>query len=109
MSSMRVLELTVPRFSPRLWPTLVTLLGVVLLVTLGTWQLRRLAWKEDLIAHAEAGLEAPPTVLPSESARYEALDFRHLAVRGRFLHGQAFAYGFTAVNGEPGAHLVTPL
>jgi surfeit locus 1 family protein len=109
MSSMRVLELTVPRFSPRLWPTLVTLLGVALLVTLGTWQLRRLAWKQDLIAHAEAGLEAPPAVLPSEPARYEALDFRHLAVRGRFLHGQAFAYGFTAVNGEPGAHLVTPL
>lgn len=106
---MRVLELAAPRFRPGFWPTLVTVLGVALLVSLGTWQLRRLAWKEELIAHAEAGLSAAPAALPAEPLDYAALDFHRLAARGRYLHQHAFAYGFSALNGEPGARLVTPL
>ena len=106
---MRVLELPARRFRPQLWPTLVAIVGVTLLVTLGTWQLRRLAWKEDLIAHAQAGLSAPPAPLPAEPADYAALDFRRVGVRGRFLHDAAFGYGLSARNGEPGGHLITPM
>ena len=51
-------------FRPRLWPTLATLLALIVLLCLGTWQLQRLAWKQDLIAHAEAQLAAPALPLP---------------------------------------------
>ena len=39
-------------FRPRFWPTLAALAGLVVLLSLGTWQLQRMAWKHDLIAHA---------------------------------------------------------
>ena len=106
---MRALEVGSPRFRPRLWPTLVTVLGVAILVTLGTWQLRRLAWKEELIAQAQAGLSAPPAALPTDAVDYRSFDHRRLALRGRFLHDVAFGYGFTAREGRPGGRLLTPL
>ena len=36
------------------WGTILTVIGVVVLCTLGTWQLDRLAWKKDLIAKLDA-------------------------------------------------------
>jgi surfeit locus 1 family protein len=97
------------RFRPRFWPTLATLLGLVLLLGLGTWQLQRLAWKTDLIAAAEAGLAQPPQPLVGFAGPLQALDFRRIAVRGRYLHDAAFAFGVAAAAGRTGARLVTPL
>ena len=45
----------------------VTLAGVVLLTGLGLWQLRRLAWKEELIAAAESRAHAAPAPAPPAS------------------------------------------
>ncbi len=45
--------------------TIVCALLLALLLGLGTWQLRRLAWKEGLIAQAEAASAAAPTPLPN--------------------------------------------
>lgn len=95
------------RFRPRFWPTLATLLGLAVLLGLGTWQLHRLAWKRDLIAAAEAGLAAPPIELPP-GEDLAAVDFRRVAVSGTYLHGAAFAFGLEASVGEPGARLITP-
>ena len=42
------------------WPvTLATLISLVILLGLGTWQLNRLAWKEQLIAGIETALAGP--------------------------------------------------
>ena len=96
------------RFRFRLWPTVMTGLGVALMIGLGTWQLERLAWKTELIRTAEAGLAAPPIDLPP-GADLAALEFRHVAARGTYLHDAAIGLGLTAVGGEPGGRLVTPL
>jgi surfeit locus 1 family protein len=53
------------RLRTLLLPTLLTFLAFALLVSLGNWQVRRLAWKEGLIAR----VEERPTSAP--------LDFRH--------------------------------
>jgi surfeit locus 1 family protein len=97
------------RFRFRLWPTLAVLAALAVLLGLGTWQLQRLAWKEDLIARADAGLAALPVALPAAGADLEALDFRRITVHGAYLHDAAFAFGLSASNGEPGGRLVTPL
>jgi surfeit locus 1 family protein len=97
------------RFRPALWSSLAVLLGIALLLTLGTWQLRRLAWKEALIAHVEAGLAQPAIDLPAEPVDYAALDYRPLQARGRILPDAAFGFGVSAHRSEPGAHLVMPL
>lgn len=48
--------------------------GIVILVSLGVWQLRRLAWKEDILARIEAKISAPAVALPArpdpEADRY---------------------------------------
>ena len=45
-----------------LWPALMTLVMLATLLALGTWQVERLHWKQDLlsqIARAEAAPAAP--------------------------------------------------
>lgn len=99
----------VPRhFRFRLWPTVMTVLGLALMLGLGTWQVERLAWKTDLIRHAEAGLAASAIDLPA-SADLASLDFRHVAARGTYIHAAAMAFGLSAVGGEPGGRLVVPM
>ena len=46
-----------------LWPTLLSLVGLVILFGLGTWQLYRKAEKEALIAVVEARLHGEPLEL----------------------------------------------
>jgi len=53
------------RALPRLLlPAALALLGVAVLIGLGTWQIERKAWKEELIATLERRLRATPVSLP---------------------------------------------
>lgn len=44
-----------------LFPLLLGLVGVSILLSLGVWQVRRLAWKEELLASIEARIGGAPT------------------------------------------------
>jgi surfeit locus 1 family protein len=44
------------------------LLAFIVLIGLGTWQIQRKAWKENLIATLDAQLAAPPIALPPPAA-----------------------------------------
>lgn len=61
-----------------LFPALLGLLGAAALLTLGFWQLHRLAWKEGVLAEIEAVLTAPPVALPE---RPDRMADRYLPVR----------------------------
>ncbi len=52
-------------------PVLFGLVGIAILVSLGNWQVRRLAWKEDILAAMDARLSAAPVAVPAvpDSAR----------------------------------------
>ncbi len=50
---------------PLLRAALATAAALILLVGLGVWQLRRLAWKEAILANIAHGEAAPPVPLPS--------------------------------------------
>ena len=45
-------------------PTLVGLCGLAILVSLGIWQVQRLAWKEGVLANIEARIVSEPVALP---------------------------------------------
>lgn len=69
---------------------LLALLGVVLLVALGVWQLDRLNWKLHLIAAVDARVHAAAVAAPGPSAwpamTQDGDEYRHVTASGRFLN-----------------------
>lgn len=51
----------------RIWfPVVMGIAGCAVLIALGTWQLRRLEWKEAILAEIDARIAAAPVELPAE-------------------------------------------
>jgi surfeit locus 1 family protein len=98
-------------------PSLAALVALAILVTLGTWQLQRKVWKEDLIAQIDArAYSEPGAILPTSgwSDWHQAQDeFRKVRVEGIFLHQfETPVYGLApGQRGAPvqGFFLMTPL
>lgn len=97
------------RFKPLLGPTLWLLPGLALLLTLGFWQIERLHEKEALIASVEAGMSAPAQALAAVLPEGAGGEWRHVIVRGRFLHErEQYLFG-RGPGGAVGVRVVTPL
>ena len=88
---------------------LLVLLAVTVLAGFGTWQVQRLQWKERLIEHRAAQLEAPRVALPAQAEDWAAFDFRKVEVTGRFLHEQEQLMGISKHDGRLGRQVLTPL
>lgn len=97
------------RFRPTLIPTLFTIPAVVFMLGLGTWQVQRLHWKQDLIADRTARLEAPPIALPEASAGPAEVEFFRVRVTGVFRHEREMYLGARSLRGNLGFHVITPL
>ena len=77
---------------------------------LGTWQVERLSWKEGLIASiTAANAEAPLTDLPSDKAALDPLQFRKVALTGRWLGDTEFHLTPRYFHDQFGYGIVTPL
>lgn len=81
-------------------------------VTLGVWQLQRLAWKEELIARVDQHRHAKPKPAPGPDAwnqlTREADEYRRVSVQGRFDHARSTLVTATTELGS-GYWLLTPL
>jgi len=97
------------RFRPQLWPTLAALAAFLVLVGLGTWQVERLQWKESLIAERQARLAAPPEPLPSDAEDWRTWEFRRVQMSGAFRHDLEQLFGASAIDGQLGHHVLTPM
>jgi surfeit locus 1 family protein len=89
-------------------PLLIAVLASIpvlgLLLFLGTWQVQRLGWKNDLIARiaaSEAGPAAPLRDPPEPLSK--------VRVTGRFDHAREAMLGLEVRAAVLGAHLLTPL
>lgn len=95
------------RQSGLLVPGILSLAAFALLVSLGTWQLDRLAWKEDLIARAETRSQAPaePLPPPADWLAFDgpAQEYRAVRLFGRFLHDDEL-HVYTALPSPKGQH-----
>lgn len=49
-----------------IFPLLLGVIGTAILISLGVWQLQRLAWKEGLLAQIDARIAAAPVTVPSQ-------------------------------------------
>jgi surfeit locus 1 family protein len=96
-------------FRPTLWPTLFTVPALATLVALGTWQLHRLEWKQDLIDKLQTRSVAAPAAPPAAGADLAAFEFQRVRVKGRFRHDRELYLIGRALSGTPGLHILTPL
>lgn len=98
-----------PQFRPYPGVTIAAVIATAILVGLGVWQLQRLHWKLALIAEVESHMTAPP--LPLNQALKDAADamqYRRVALEGRFDNSKE-AYVFTTrEGGEAVYHVLTP-
>jgi surfeit locus 1 family protein len=100
-----------PSFRPYPVMTIATLVALIILVALGNWQMRRLAWKEDLIAQVTTRADLPPVALEDALASGEAADLSYtpVAVRGRFDHAREVQVFGQNLDGYAGYFVYTPL
>lgn len=89
------------------------ILALVPLVTfaLGTWQVKRLKWKQDLIASADNKIILPPLPLPNylNPSAVEDFDFRRVRATGVFDHEHEMLVGPRTHEGKNGYFVITPL
>jgi surfeit locus 1 family protein len=85
-------------------------LGVLLLAGLGTWQLQRLAWKQDLIAKVEARVASAAIDLATARRLWQDtgdIEYLRVTVSGHFAAGRDNYY-FTTGPAGPGYHVYAP-
>jgi surfeit locus 1 family protein len=86
---------------------LLTVPAVMVLLALGSWQVQRLMWKEDLIAKAEARVDAPPIPVAEALRLHKAGgDTEYLPVEavGGF-ESPEVAHVFGTYDGRAGAYV----
>lgn len=98
-------------FRPAPVLTLAMLAAFALLLALGTWQVKRLAWKTALIEKIEARAKEPPAALDevlASQASIAEMEYAPVRVRGRFDHEREI-HLFANYQGKPGYFIITPL
>ncbi|MBD9371309.1 SURF1 family protein [Rhizobium sp. ARZ01] len=90
---------------------LVWVAALATLLSLGTWQVQRLAWKEKLLADiSERRTEEPVTLEAIEAMERTGgdIEYRPLSVTGTFDHDKERHF-LATWNGQSGYHVYTPL
>ena len=96
-------------FRPAL--TFVAAIAFALLITLGSWQMHRLEWKQGLIAQVEARVSAPPIAFADavrRSSAGENMEYTPVTIAGR-LQAEKEARVFGTFDGAPGAYVFAPV
>ena len=85
-------------------PLISTLVMLVILISLGVWQLQRRTWKLDLLSQIDAAERMPAIPMPAQPT-----SFQKVRLEGWFRTDIEALYAFEVRDGVPGAHLVVPL
>ena len=101
-----------PQRTSKFWFALVVLpIALAILISLGTWQVKRLYWKENLLAAIEQRSHAEPadlSTLETAIGSGEPIDYRTAHAAGRFLNDKERHF-FATFNGQSGYYVYTPL
>jgi len=100
-----------PVFRPYPVMTVATLVALLILVSLGNWQMQRLAWKEDLIASVEERAGLPPVPVEQVFSRSidEDVSYTPVTVTGQFDYAHEVPVFGQNLDGLPGYFIYTPL
>ena len=96
---------------PRIWPVVVaTLVGFAILMSLGVWQVKRLAWKEALLAQLAANAAAPAVDLKTAFNMSRAgsnVEFVRVAFTGTYKN-DSWMKMLSSYDGGQGWTIITP-
>ena len=81
---------------------------VAILLGLGTWQVNRLAWKQDLLATINERIHAKPRPLETWFKLEPGTDYWPVTVTGTYWHDNERHF-FATHNGQSGYYIYTPL
>ncbi len=92
-----------------LWPSVAMLTALAVLLALGTWQMRRKVWKEEIIARVAERARAMPVPLSRIAAgEFADLEFTRVELNGTFDHAGEFHVWAPQPRGRAWS-IVTPL
>ena len=91
-----------------LWPSIVSFIVFVMLLSFGTWQIKRLFWKEALIERYISQSQSNPILDPSSLIKTKINAFKSVEVRDSFLHEDEIYITGKTYEGNAGFHVVTP-
>lgn len=96
----------------RFWAALVLVpIALIILLSLGTWQVSRLHWKEALLSDIQQRSTAAPVDIAELErllASGDAVDYRHAMASGRYLNDKERHF-LATFQGQSGFYLYTPL
>jgi surfeit locus 1 family protein len=81
---------------------------LVILLGLGTWQVQRLHWKQQLLATIDARIHNAPAAIATLLALPDA-NYRPAIATGTFRDGPVFYLLGISLTGEGGYHVLTPM
>nr|WP_276314721.1 SURF1 family protein [Rhizobium changzhiense] len=90
---------------------ILVLIALAILISLGTWQVERLHWKEGLIADIAARQAAAPVPLADIEAMAAAggdIEYRKVTATGRYINNKERHF-FATWRGQTGYYIYTPL
>ena len=96
-------------FKPPLWLTVFTASALIILLSLGTWQIYRLDWKNDLINEYNHSFNKEPINLSEISNNSNFFNYRRIKVSGKLNHKNEIHVIGKTYEGNAGFHIITPL
>ena len=100
------------RFRPTFWATALALPVLIVLIVLGTWQVQRLQWKNELIETRASRVGAVPVEITEALAAAGDLadiEYRPVTVSGELRNDRAMILLNRVHDSRVGGHLIAPL
>jgi surfeit locus 1 family protein len=97
------------RFQPGLVPTVAAIVAVLLFSALGTWQLRRHAWRLQWLTERNARIDLSPVPIAEALADPPAFADRRAVARGLFVPSESIVVRGSSRGLERGVEVWTPL
>ena len=95
-------------FRPMLWPSIFSIVVFTVLFSFGTWQVKRLFWKEALIERYITQSQSNPIKNPSKLDFSNINEFKSVELSGSFLHKDEIYITGKTYEGNAGFHVITP-
>ena len=91
-----------------LWPTVVSIFVLIMLISFGTWQIKRMFWKEALIDRYISQSQSNPIRQSNQLNQSTLKEFKSVELEGSFLHENEIYITGKTFEGNAGFHVITP-